>query len=49
MCVIHMLLSLFDEAEELRTPKVNAKDKANQTPLSVRLTSLSLTTGNLMS
>ena len=37
MCVIHVLSTLLDEADEFRTSKINAKDKANQTPLSVRL------------
>ena len=46
MCVIHMLL---DGADKLRTSKINVKDKANQTPLSVRLFSWPLTTKNLMS
>ena len=41
MCVIHTLPSLLGEAEELRMTKINAKDKANQTPLSVYLIFLS--------
>ena len=36
MCVIHALPGSLTEAEELQMTKINAKDKANQTPLLVR-------------
>lgn len=36
MCVIHALPSPLSETEELQIKKINAKDKANQTPLLVR-------------
>jgi len=35
MCVIHTLPNLLGKTEEFQTTKINAKDKANQTPLSV--------------
>jgi hypothetical protein len=48
MCVIHTLPTLLGEAEDLQTTKVNAKDKANQTPLSVCLIHWPFTTNDLM-
>lgn len=46
MYVIHALPSLLGEAERLQMTKINAKDKANQTPLSVLLISCPLATSN---
>ena len=48
MCVIHTSICLLCKAEDRQTTKINAKDKANQTPLLVHSVSRPLTTNNLM-